>query len=231
MPGYPNETPEYREAREKLLEAEIALRSELEKVAALRRELPLGGVVSEDYEFEALDSDGSKRIVKISELFERGKDSLLIYSYMYGPEMESSCPLCTAFLDSMNGQADHINARMNLAVVARSPIERIMEFAATRDWEKLNLLSAAGNSYATDYLSEDESGNQWPMANVFVKRDGEIHHFWGSEMLFSPFEEGDRRHVDLLWSLWNFFDLTPEGRGEKWYPSLSYEKETFQIGG
>ena len=231
MPNFPNESTEYREAREKLLTAEARLREDLERVAALRRQLPLGGEVNKDYTFEGISENGEKEPVKLSELFESGKESLLIYSYMYGPEMENSCPLCTAFLDSMNGHVKHITERMNLAIVACSPIERIAEFAKTRDWKDLPLLSASNNSYARDYLAEDEKGNQMPMANVFVKRDGKVRHFWGSELLYKPFEGHDFRHVDLLWPLWNFFDLTPEGRGENWYPSLNYEEQIHQIGG
>ena len=42
-------------------------------------------------------------------------------------------------------------------------------------------------------------------------------------MLYAPADPGqDRRHVDLIWPLWNLFDLTPEGRGETWRPRLSY---------
>ena len=217
MPGFPNESKEYRKKRDELLEAESGLREELERVAAMRRRLPLGGEVKNDYVFES--SEGP---VRLSELFENGKKSLLVYSYMYGPDMKNSCPLCTAFLDSVNGHMHHIRQKMNMVVVARSPIERIMRFAASRNWDKLPLLSSASNDFNRDYHAEDKNGNQWPMANVFVKREDKVFHFWGSELLFEEFENGDRRHVDLLWPLWNFFDLTPEGRGENWYPSLDY---------
>lgn len=231
MKRFPNEDAQYREARNELLRAEIGLRAEIERVAALRRKLPLGGPVSEDYQFTGLNDDGAEYRVRISELFRDGRESLLIYSYMYGPGMENSCPLCTAFLDSISGHVKHITERLNLAIVARSPIKRIREFAKTRRWDDLPLLSSSENTYSADYFAEDAEGNQWPMANVFVKRDDEVRHFWGTELLFEKFPAGDFRHVDLLWPLWHFFDLTPEGRGGSWYPSLTYEKEAYQIGG
>jgi predicted dithiol-disulfide oxidoreductase (DUF899 family) len=142
---------------------------------------------------------------------------------MFGPKADHPCPLCTSLLDGLDGNAPHITQLVNLAVIARSPIQRLEDLAAKRGWRRLRLLSSANNSFHADYYAEDKDGNQWPMANVFVKRDDVIHHFWGSELLFKAYEGGDMRHVDLLWSLWNVFDLTPEGRGEKWYPSLSYE--------
>ncbi len=222
-PTFPNESAEYRSARDTLLTAEAELRQHIEDVAALRRRLPLGGEVKEDYVFDELGPGGEVTQVRLSELFAPDKESLFIYSYMYGPAMKTPCTLCTAILDGLNGNALHVARRLNLAVVARSPIERVTEVARSRGWTNLRLLSSADNTYQADYFGEDESGNQWPMANVFARRNGAIHHSWGSELLFRPFEGGDMRHVDLLWPLWNLLDLTPEGRGMDWYPKLSYE--------
>ena len=219
---FPNETDDYRAAREELLAAELELRRRIEEVAAMRRGLPLGGV-AEDYRFDAVGDDGQRTEVRLSELFAPGHDSLFVYSFMYGPKMEAACPLCTSFLDGLDGNAEHIAQRMSLAVVAQSPIERVQAFGDGRGWSNLRLLSSADNSYQRDYLGEDADGNQWPMANVFVRRDGAVHHFWGSELLFEVFEGGDRRHMDLFWPLWNVLDATPDGRGEDWYPALSYD--------
>ena len=141
---------------------------------------------------------------------------------MYGPEMADACPMCSSFLDGLDGNAPHLAQRINLAVVARSPIERVAEYTARRGWRHLRLLSAAGNDYPRHYLTENDDGGQMPMANVFVRRDGEVRHFWGSEMLHAGLD-GDPRHVDAMWPLWNVLDTVPEGRGETWYPALSYD--------
>ena len=218
---YPNESPGYRKARNDLLAAEATLREQVERVAALRRALPLGGKVATDYTFREHRKDGGSAAVKLSELFAPGRDSLLLYGFMFGPRMDHACPMCTSFLDSLDGAAPHLTQRINVAVCARSPIERIAEFAASRGWRNLRLLSSAENTFQHDYLAEGDDGGQWPMANVFVRRDGAIHHFWGSELLFEPFPTGNTRHIDMLWPLWNVLDLTPEGRGETWYPALS----------
>ena len=113
--------------------------------------------------------------------------------------------------------------RVNFAVVARSPIERIRAFARERGWRNLRLLSSARNTYNVDYRAENADGAQLPALNVFVRRDGRVHHFYNTELLYTRTEPGqDGRHVDLIWPLWNLFDLTPEGRGTGWYPRLAY---------
>ena len=214
---FPNETKQYRTARKKLLDAEIALRRQIEKVAALRRKLPSGGELAQDYVFTSQNGP-----VKLSELFERG-NTLLAYSFMFGPQMRNACPMCTSFLDGLNGNAQHIAQRANLVVIAKSPIERLLEYARGRDWRNLRLLSSAGTSYNRDYYGENDKGAQLPMMNVFVKRDGKVRHFYGSEVLYAPEDKGQNaRHNDLMWPLWNVLDLTPEGRGSDWYPKLSY---------
>ncbi len=219
---YPNESLEYRKARDELLQAEDALREQLEHVAERRRALPPGGEVEVDYVFEERDSGGGSREVRLSELFAPGRNSLLVYGFMFGPAMEQACPMCTSFLDSLNGAAPHLTQRISLAVCARSPIDRIAAFGAGRAWTDLRLISAAHNDYPLRYWTEAEDGTQLPMANVFVRRDGAIRHFWGSELLFRPSTTGEPRHVDPLWPLWNVLDLTPEGRGNDWHPALSY---------
>jgi predicted dithiol-disulfide oxidoreductase (DUF899 family) len=217
---FPNETAEYREARDELLKAEVALVDQIEKVAALRRALPPGGLLKEDYAFEEITADGQVRTVRLSEMFEGSKTSLFVYSFMYGPKMENPCVMCSSILDALNGNARHISQRVNLVAVARSPIERIMAFAKPRGWNSLRLLSSAKNSYNADYFGETSGGDQYPMGNVFV-RDGEIiRHFWGTDMLYADLGR-QPRHMDLMWPLWNLFDTTPEGRGQDWYPPLN----------
>lgn len=238
---FPGESAEYRAARDRLLAQEIELRRAMEAVAAARRELPPGGVVPEDYVFQGEGADGAPTDVKLSELFRPGLDSLVIYSFMFPrdpgdrrpgartgetallPLEESPCPSCTALIDQLEGAAEHAGQRVNLAIVAKSPLPPIHTFAEERGWRRLRLLSSAGNTYNRDYLGETEPGAQRPMLNVF-HRDGEtIRHFWGSELFYAPTDPGqDPRHVGTLETVWNLFDLTPEGRGADWDEQLSY---------
>jgi predicted dithiol-disulfide oxidoreductase (DUF899 family) len=214
---FPGEGARYRDARNELLRAEIELRRQVERVAELRRALPPGGEVPQDYVFEGEDGP-----VKLSELF-GDKDTLVAYSYMYGPKMERPCPSCTSMLDSLDGQAPHIGRQVSLAVIARSPLERIKAFTVPRGWQHLRLLSSAANSYHADYHGEAPDGSQWPVMNIFSRRDGRIRHFWASEMMFAPSDPGqDPRHIDMIWPLWNVLDMTPEGR-QGFYPKLGYD--------
>jgi predicted dithiol-disulfide oxidoreductase (DUF899 family) len=216
---FPSESAAYRAARDRLLEAEMALREQTEAVAELRRALPAGGAVPEDYVFAAA-ADGVP--VRLSALFGDGKDDLVLYSYMFKNEDEAPCPMCTAFLDHLDGGAPHITQHVNLAVAARAEPDKLRAVAAARGWENLRLLSSAGNDYNKDYAAESPDGSQFPMCSVFRRRGDEIRHFWSSEMFFAP-APAHPRHIDLLWPLWNFFDFTPGGRGADWFPGLSYD--------
>lgn len=217
---FPGESEAYRAARDELLRAEMDLRERMEAVAALRRQLPPGGRVKEDYTFDEVVG-GAARRTRLSELFEPGKPSLMVYSFMYGPAAERPCPMCTSFLDGLDRYALHLTQRINLAVVAKSPIERIRAWAAARGWTRLRFLSSAGNTYHADYVTETPDGSQLPACNVFTQGADGIRHFWSAELLYAPVK-GHPRHIDLLWPIWSVFDLTPEGR-ENWMPKLAYD--------
>jgi predicted dithiol-disulfide oxidoreductase (DUF899 family) len=223
---FPGESEAYREARDELLVAEQALRRRVEEVAELRRRLPAGGRLKEDYVFEEGAADLADRDsvseTRFSSLFADGKQSLVIYSFMYAPGGDP-CPMCTAFLDSLNGNAPHICDRINLAVIAKAPIGAIREWARGREWRNLRLLSSGGTTYNTDYITERPDGSQLPIINVFRQTDDGIHHTYNTEMIYAGAAEGQHpRHVDLVWPLWNVFDLTPDGRGADWFPKTSY---------
>jgi predicted dithiol-disulfide oxidoreductase (DUF899 family) len=239
--AFPGESAEYRAARNRLLEQEIELRRAMEAVAEARRQLPPGGVVPQDYVFHGQGPSGAPAEVRLSELFAPGKDSLVIYSMMFPrasdddsagpatgrtallPLAEGPCPSCTAFLDQLDGAVEHAAQRVNLAVAAKAPIERILTFAKERGWRRLRLLSSAGTTYNRDYLAETPDGEQQPMLNVFHRDGDTIRHFWGSELFYAPANPGEEpRHVGTLEPLWNLFDLTPEGRGTSWHEQLSY---------
>jgi predicted dithiol-disulfide oxidoreductase (DUF899 family) len=239
---YPGESAEYRAARDELLAKEIELRRQMEAVAVARRELPPGGVVPEDYVFQGERAEGGSTEVRLSELFAPGRDSLAIYSFMFprdpgddapGPVREKEtaklplhegpCPTCVALLDQLDGMVEHSSQVMNFAVVAKTPIDRLLTWGRERGWRRLRLVSSAENTYNRDYLAETAEGAQRPMLNVFHRDGDTIRHFWGSELFYAPTDPGQHpRHVGTLEPLWNLFDLTPEGRPE-WDEQLIYE--------
>jgi predicted dithiol-disulfide oxidoreductase (DUF899 family) len=237
----PGESAEYRAARDRLLKREIELRRAMEAVAAARRELPPGGPVKTDYVFHREGPAGAPTDVRLSELFEPGKDSLVIYSFMFprdpddqtpGPRegetallplAEGPCPTCAAFLDQLDGAAEHAIQHVNLAVIARAPLPRLLAFARERGWRRLHLLSSAHNTYNSDYFAETPDGRQRPMLTVFHRDGDTIRHFWSSELLYAPSDPGQEpRHVGTLEPLWNVFDLTPEGRPVDWVEQFDY---------
>lgn len=214
------ESAEYRRARNELLEEEAALRRKVEQVAALRRGLPLGHQVTQDYEFQSLNESGHTTVVKLSELFANPNQSLVIYGLMYDKD-SSPCPMCTSFLDSFDGAVRHAAAKLNIAVVAKGPIELLASFAKQRGWENLNILSSAHNTFNKDFFTEVPGAGQVPIINVFQQSNGNIHHFYTSELFFDAAEPGQHpRHMDMMFPLWNLFDLTPEGRPNDWFPSV-----------
>jgi predicted dithiol-disulfide oxidoreductase (DUF899 family) len=211
----PNESAEYRDARTALLAAEIELRRHIESVAAMRRALPPGGPVTRDYRFEGENGPAS-----LVELF-GDKPTLIAYSYMYGPKRQRPCPMCTSQMSAWDGEAQDISQRVAFVMIARSPIERLVAFKKERGWKALRLFSDVTGDYTRDYVDPNDGDS--PGLNVFTRRDGTIRHFWAGEMGFETADPGqDPRGAPDTMPLWTMLDLTPEGRGTDWYPSLDY---------
>jgi predicted dithiol-disulfide oxidoreductase (DUF899 family) len=214
---FPNESAEYRRARTALLAEEIELRRQIERVAAQRRALPPGGAVTGDYRFE-----GEQGPVDFAGLF-GDKQTLVTYSFMYGPQRERPCPMCTSLLSAWAGEARDIEQRVALAVIARSPLERLVAFKRERGWRDLRLFSDLDGHFSRDYYGLSKEGGDEPALNVFTRRDGVIRHFWGGEMDFSTADPGqDPRGAPDPMPIWTILDLTPDGRGTDWYPQLDY---------
>jgi predicted dithiol-disulfide oxidoreductase (DUF899 family) len=227
---FPGESAEYRTARNALLNKEIELRRQMEAVAAQRRMLPLGGRLKEDYIFQTM-RDGKPAKIKLSELFRPGTKSLIVYNFMfprYPGDMrdkpahgetaklkkeDTPCPSCIAFIDSLDGAAQHVEAAgFNFVIVANTTIDRLMTFVRERGWNHARFVSSAGNTFKRDYYAETPEG-QMPLMTVFHKYPDGIRHLWTSEIMYSKPEPGqDPRHNGTLDDIWNLMDQTPEGR-------------------
>ncbi len=215
--NFPNESAEYRRARTALLAEEIELRRHIERVAEQRRALPHGGAIPEDYVFE-----GERGPVRFSELFGR-HDTLVVYNFMFGPKRERPCPMCTSALSAWDGEMHDIEQRVAFAVVAKSPIERLVAFKKERGWRHLKLYSSAGNTFNRDYHAESPGSEDDAAYNVFTRSQGSIRHFWGGEMTAKTADPGqDPRGAPDFMPIWTILDTTPGGRGKDWYPKLGY---------
>jgi predicted dithiol-disulfide oxidoreductase (DUF899 family) len=214
---YPGDSPEYRNARTALLAEEIELRRHIERVAELRRALPPGGV-ARDYRF----TDEQGRELGLADLFQR-HDTLMSYFWMYGPERERPCPMCTSFLGSFDAAARDLEQRIALAVIGRSRVARQLAFARERGWQNLTFYATVGDDFPRDYRGLAPDGSEWPMLDVWVRQGPVVRHFWGGEMSHETADPGqDPRGAPDPAPLWTLLDLTPGGRGTDWLPRLDY---------
>ena len=215
---YPNDSAEHLQAATALLAEEIELRRHIERVAAQRRALPLGG---EPPAYDFVDENG--RTVGLADLF--GKhDTLVTYFWMFGPQRERPCPMCTSFLGSLDTPSHDITQRVALAVLGRSPVARQLAFARERGWRHLRFFQV-GDDFARDYRGLAQNGDEWGALDVWVKRDGKVFHFYGGQLGGGTEDPGqDPRGAPDPTPLWNMLDLTPEGRGPDWYPKLDYPR-------
>jgi predicted dithiol-disulfide oxidoreductase (DUF899 family) len=213
----PNESAEYRAARTALLAEEIELRRHIERVAAQRRALPPGGAVTGGYRFQGEDGP-----TDLAGLF-GDKQTLVVYSYMFGPQREHACPMCTNVLSAWEGNAADIGQHLSLVVVARSPIERLAAWRRERGWKHLRLYTDLDGAYSRDYFGIMPDGSETGAINVFIRHGDSVRHFWSDEMGGSTADPGqDQRGAPDPAVLWTVLDYTPAGRGKDWYPQLDY---------
>ena len=217
-PMFPGESDSYRAARDALLENEIEFRRHMTRLVEQRRALPAGPIIEKDYRFK----DENAFEVGLVDLF-GDKDTLVTYFWMYGPQRERPCPMCTNWLGAVNGNAADIKQRVALKILGRSSVDRQYAFAQERGWRDLNFVQTIGDTYANDLGLLDGKGGEWP-ALVVYRRDGKnVRVFWASQMSKEMADPGqDPRTAPDIASLWSILDLTPGGRGTDWYPKLAY---------
>lgn len=215
---FPGASEEYERARKALLGAEIELRRHDTAVSAQRRALPPGPVVEKDYRF----IDGNGEDVGLAGLF-GAHDTLVTYFWMYGPERPRPCPMCTAWLSSVNGNAVDIKQRVALKILGRSPVERQMAFAEERGWRGLDFVQIKGDDYAKDLGGLTEEGWEYPILATYRKDGDKVRLYYLAQMPMEAADPGqDPRSPPEMAAVWNVLDLTPGGRGTDWYPKLSY---------
>ena len=214
---FPNESQAYRDARDALLKDEEELVAKVKAVAAQRRKLPLGGKLKEDYVFRRANEGQVGEAVKFSELF-GDHDTLLLYSFMFGPSWDKPCPSCTSLVDGFDRSWYQVTRDAAFVAIAKAPAERIAAWAKEREWSQIELVSGFQSPFQADYRCQGQNDDmQWPVMHVFTKRDGEIFHFWATET--------NSNHVDTVWPYWNLMDFTPEGRPDRDTPPQRFRSE------
>jgi predicted dithiol-disulfide oxidoreductase (DUF899 family) len=216
-PRYPNESREYRAARDSLLKDEQELVDKVRSVAAKRRKLPAGGQLKEDYVFQWANDGKVGKPVKFAELF-GDKDTLLVYSWMFGPNWDHPCPSCTSLMDGFDRAWYSVSKDAAFVGIAKAPAEKINAWAKQRGWSQIPLVSGYDSPFQADYKCQGESDDmQLPVMHVFRKQGGKIFHFWATER--------QENHVDTVWVYWNLMDFTPEGRPDVVTPPQNFRSQ------
>ena len=216
-PRFPNESREYRAARDSLLKDEQELVDKVRSVAAKRRKLPAGGQLKEDYVFQWANDGKVGKPVKFAELF-GDKDTLLLYSWMFGPNWDHPCPSCTSLMDGFDRAWYSVSKDAAFVGISKAPAEKINAWAKQRGWSQIPLVSGYDSSFQADYKCQGESDDmQLPVMHVFRKQGGKVFHFWATER--------QENHVDTVWVYWNLMDFTPEGRPDKVTPPQNFRSQ------
>ena len=215
---YPNESREYRKARDALLKDEQELVDKKKALAAKRRKLPRGGKLKQDYVFAWANDGKVDKSVKFSALF-GDKNSLILYSWMFGPNWDKPCPSCTSLMDGFDRTWYSVSRDAAFVAIAKAPVEKINAWAKERGWSQIALVSGYGSPFQADYKCQDPKNDdmQQPVMLVFTKKDVEIFHFWSTEL--------PGNHVDTVWPYWTLMDFTPEGRPDRDLPPQKFRSK------
>ena len=209
---HPGESPDYRAARQRLLAREYELRRLTESVAAERRDLPPGAEVTRAYSFV-----GEEGEVTLADLF-GGHGALFVYSYMFGLERKTPCPMCAGFMNALALRVPALRENMGVAFVARSPLARLVAAKRELGMPDMPVYCDASGDFTRDWV--DAADGDVPGLNVFRKADGVVRHFWSGEMTESDPGQ-DPRGAPEIDPLWTVLDMTPAGRRSDWYPFLN----------
>lgn len=213
---FANESTDYANARQSLLASEIEARRVLTELAEERAALPPGPVIEAGWQF--CDAQGTE--LGLLDLF-GDHDTLITYFWMYGPEREAPCPMCSDTLSGLNGVAHNVRKRAAFKVLGRSPVSRQLEIARGRGWNHLEFVQTVGDDYADDLGLLLDDGGEAPAFTVYQREGGVVRLFYNSEMPMDAADPGqDPRGATDLSPLWNVLDHTPEGRGSDWRPGL-----------
>jgi predicted dithiol-disulfide oxidoreductase (DUF899 family) len=134
---------------------------------------------------------------------------------MFGPNWDKPCPSCTSLVDGFDRAWISVSQSAAFAAIAKAPPQKIDTWAKERGWSQIPLLSGYGSTFQADYKCQRDSDDmQLPMMHVFTRKDGDIFHFWASEL--------SSNHVDTVWVYWNLLDFTPAGRPDFLTPPQNF---------
>jgi predicted dithiol-disulfide oxidoreductase (DUF899 family) len=206
---------EWIEARKALLAEEKAFTRARDELSRRRRELPWEQV-EKDYAFE-----GSRGRETLADLFD-GRSQLVVYHFMFEPDVEEGCPHCSFWADNFDRNVVHLNHRdVSFVAVSRAPYERLRAYRDRLGWE-FHWLSAVDENFNRDFgvaFAPEDLGE--PVYNygtippgrpdregvsVFVRDEGgRIFH------TYSAYARG----IDMVNAAYHYLDIVPKGRDEE----------------
>ena len=209
---------EWLTARKALLAKEKQFTQARDRLSAERRNLPWVKV-DKDYVF-----DGPNGRETLADLF-AGRNQLLVYHFMFGPDWTEGCPSCSFWADSYNGIVVHLNHRdVSLVAISRAPLEKLEGYKARMGWS-FKWVSSYGTDFNRDYQvsfrPEEQKAAVYnyqpggfgppeaPGISMFAKERGrQMFH------TYSCYARG----LDMLNGAYHMLDLVPKGRDEAGLP-------------
>jgi predicted dithiol-disulfide oxidoreductase (DUF899 family) len=135
---------EWTAARNELLVLEKEHTRRGDELARIRRELPWVRI-ERDYTFQTAEGPRT-----LAELFE-GRGQLAIYSFMFGPDYEAGCPVCSSIADSFNGVLEHLKAQdVTMICISRAPLDKLLAYRKRMGWN-FNWASSYENDFNFDF--------------------------------------------------------------------------------
>jgi predicted dithiol-disulfide oxidoreductase (DUF899 family) len=135
---------EWQEARDALLAREKELTRLNDELARERLELPWVPIEG-DYSFET--DEGTKTL---AELFD-GRSQLLVYHFMFGPEYEAGCSVCSSSADGFDAVVPHLNAKdVTFLCISRAPLEKLNAYKQRMGW-RFPWVSSEGSDFNFDF--------------------------------------------------------------------------------
>lgn len=191
-----------------------------DELAAQRRQLPWVKI-EKNYQFETIDGPR-----QLADLF-GDCSQLIVQHFMFGPDWQEGCPMCSFWGDNFSGTTAHMAHRdISFVAVSRGPVEAIQAYKKRMGWD-FTWVSSLGNDFNFDFNvsfaeAEMERGevfynfrqttfpsSEGPGASVFCRNEtGEIFH------TYSCYGRG----LDMLNGAYHYIDLTPKGRDEQELP-------------
>jgi predicted dithiol-disulfide oxidoreductase (DUF899 family) len=217
---------EWEAARAELLVREKELTRLGDQLARQRRELPWLRV-EKAYAFQTADGPKS-----LAELFD-GRSQLVVYHFMFGPEYEAGCPVCSTIADSFDGVVAHLAARdVTMIAISRAPVAKLLAFRERMGWS-FSWASSHDTDFPWDYghAAPREQVAEWidqvpePVSQFASASGTDVVGYLTERPSLSVFTRSDddvflayataTRGLEVVMTYYGILDRVPRGRDRR----------------